>query len=472
MNEKNLSNEYFDQLRQEVLSDVYASHELGNTLPQETFPIHEHSARATLRGIEDELMMDGNAKQNLATFCQTWVEPEVHALMDACITKNSVDKDEYPQTAEIEQRCINMLAHLWNTPNKETIGTATIGSSEAAMLGGMALLRNWKERQKAAGKPFDKPNLVTGAVQICWIKFCRYWDIEHREIPMEENRFIMSTEEVLKRCDENTIGVVPTFGLTFTGQYEPVKEVSDALDELQNTTGLDIPMHVDGASGSFLAPFVDPDIIWDFRLPRVKSINGSGHKFGLAPLGTGWVLWRTKEDLPEDLIFYVNYLGGNLPTININYSRPGGQIIAQYYTFLRLGREGYARIHKTCYDTAVYLGEELEKLGIFDVIYNGKGGIPAVCWTLKKDSNLNFDLFNLSQSLRTRGWQVPAYSMPPNQTSLVVMRAMIRHGVSRDLISLLITDMVRDIEELSKNPPAATTTKQIGHSHSGRDSSK
>jgi len=468
--ENEMADKYSDQLRQEVLSDVYASQELSNTLPQTTFPLHEHSARATAQGIKDELMLDGNARQNLATFCQTWAEPEVHELMDICLTKNLVDKDEYPQTAEIEQRCVNMLAGLWNAPEKETIGTATIGSSEAAMLGGMALLRKWKERQKAAGKPYDKPNLVTGAVQICWIKFCRYWEIEHREVPMEEGRFTMNAEEAIKRCDENTIGVVPTFGLTFTGQYEPVKEISDALDTLQSSKGLDISMHVDGASGAFLAPFLEPKILWDFRLPRVKSINGSGHKFGLAPLGIGWVLWRTKADLPEDLIFYVNYLGGNLPTININYSRPGAQVIAQYYTFLRLGREGYARIHQACYDTAVYLGEEVDKLGIFEVIYNGKGGIPAVCWTLKKGVKLDFDLFDLSQSLRTRGWQVPAYTMPPNQTTLVVMRAMIRHGVSRDLISLLLRDMKRDIAELTANPPAKKVTKKhVTHNHSGRD---
>lgn len=457
-------------LHQEVLNDIYASPEASQTLPKYDFPIYEHNPRATYRTISDELMLDGNARQNLATFCQTWIEPEAKLLMQDCIDKNLVDKDEYPQTAEIEQRCINMLADLWNCPDpKNTIGTATIGSSEAAMLGGMALLRNWKARQKAAGKPFDKPNLVTGPVQICWIKFCRYWDVEHREIPMENGRLIMSPEEAVKRCDENTIGVVPTFGVTFTGQYEPVKDVSNALDKLQKETGLDIPMHVDGASGGFLAPFVEPEIEWDFRLPRVKSINSSGHKFGLSPLGIGWVLWRQKEDLPEDLIFYVNYLGGNLPTININYSRPGGQVVAQYYNFLRLGREGYKRVHTACYDTAAFMGEELEKMGIFNVIYNGKGGIPATCWTLKDEIPHTFNLFDLSEKLRSRGWQLPAYSMPPNQTELVVMRALIRHGVSRDLISLLIKDMTRAIEYLKKNPPsvrmAEGDTASDPHSH-------
>jgi len=460
-----------DALRQELLDDVYATRELSGSLPSNRIPDQEHSARATCRGIQDELMLDGNAKQNLATFCQTWLDPELHTLMDECIDKNSVDKDEYPQTAEIEQRCVRMLADLWNSPEPgTTMGTATIGSSEAAILGGVALLWRWRARQKAAGKPIDKPNIVTGSVQICWVKFCRYWDIEHREVPMEEGRLTLSPEEAIKRCDENTIGVVPTFGLTFTGQYEPVKEVSDALDAFQKEKGLDIPMHVDGASGGFLAPFVEPDILWDFRLPRVQSINGSGHKFGLAPLGIGWVIWRTKAALPEELIFYVNYLGGNLPTININYSRPGGQVIAQYYNFLRLGREGYARIHTACYETAQYVAAELEKMGLFEMLYNGKGGIPAVCWTFKKGLNPGFSLYDLSDRLRVRGWQLPAYSLPPNQTSLVVMRALIRHGVSRDLASMLLSDIKIGIEYLKGNPPTKPQTQEqaSGSNHSGR----
>jgi len=249
--------------------------------------------------------------------------------MDECIDKNMIDKDEYPQSAEIESRCVHMLADLWNSPDAaNTLGCSTTGSSEAAMLGGMAMKWRWREKMKAAGKPTDEPNLVCGPVQVCWHKFARYWDVELREIPMEGERLIMTPEEAIKRCDENTIGVVPTLGVTFTCQYEPVKAVSDALDQLQKDTGLDIPIHVDGASGGFLAPFVDPELEWDFRLPRVKSINTSGHKFGLAPLGVGWVVWRDKADLPDDLIFWVNYLGGNMPTFALNFSRPGVQLPA------------------------------------------------------------------------------------------------------------------------------------------------
>jgi glutamate decarboxylase len=333
-----------DNIRDEVLDEVFASGDLSVSMPKYRIPEREHLARHAYQVVSDELMMDGNSRQNLATFCQTWLEPEVRLLMAETLDKNMIDKDEYPQTAEIEARCVHILADLWNSPDAaNTLGTSTTGSSEAAMLGGMALLWNWRKRQRAAGKPTDKPNLITGPVQVCWHKFARYWDVELREIPMDGDRFLMTPEEVVARVDENTIGVVPTLGVTFTGGYEPVQAVSAALDQLQEENGLDIPIHVDGASGGFLAPFTAPHIVWDFRLPRVKSINTSGHKFGLAPLGVGWVVWRDAADLPEELIFNVNYLGGNMPTFALNFSRPGGQIVAQYYNFLRLGREDTAR---------------------------------------------------------------------------------------------------------------------------------
>ena len=345
-------------VREQVDDDIYASSDLSVSLPKYRVPEREQDPRHAYQAIADELILDGNSRQNLATFCQTWSEPEVHRLMDQAMDKNMIDKDEYPQTAELEARCVNMLADMWNSPfAANTIGTSTTGSSEAAMLGGMALLWKWRQRRRSAGQAADRPNLVTGPVQICWHKFTRYWDVEHREIPMDGDRLIMTPEEVLKRVDENTIGVVPTLGVTFTCQYEPVQAVSQALDHLQATAGLDVPIHVDGASGGFLAPFVDPDLVWDFRLPRVKSINASGHKFGLAPLGVGWAIWRDKEDLPEDLIFNVNYLGGSMPTFALNFSRPGGQIIAQYYNFLRLGREGYRRIHEAGYRNAWHLAD-------------------------------------------------------------------------------------------------------------------
>ena len=445
-------------------NEIFASSEAERVLPRTRFPRAEQSPRETYQLIHDELLLDGNARQNLATFCQTWEEPEVHRLMDECLDKNMVDKDEYPQTAEIEARCVHMLADLWNAPSTATIGCSTTGSSEAAMLGGMAMKWRWRAKRRAEGQSTDKPNLVCGPVQICWEKFARYWDVELRQIPMTQDRLIMSPEEAVKRCDENTIGVVPTLGVTFTGDYEPVAAVSAALDDLQARTGLDIPIHVDGASGGFLAPFCAPDLGWDFRLPRVKSINASGHKFGLAPLGAGWVVWREKGDLPEDLIFNVNYLGGNMPTFALNFSRPGGQIIAQYYNFLRLGREGYRKVHGACYDTARWFASQLAKMGPFEIIYDGDParGIPCVSWKLRDGAKVPFGLYDLADRLRVRGWQVPAYSMPPDREDLVVQRILVRNGVTRDLVAALLDDFRRALDYFETHPAATPLTAEEG----------
>jgi glutamate decarboxylase len=450
-----------NKVRENLSDDVYASSDLSVVMPKYKMPEKEHDPRHAYQVVHDELMLDGNARQNLATFCQTWVDDEIHKLMDECIDKNMIDKDEYPQSAEIEGRCVHILADLWNSPDAaNTMGCSTTGSSEAAMLGGMAMKWRWREKMKAAGKPTDKPNMVTGPVQVCWHKFAKYWDVELREIPLGKDHLAMTPEDVIAHCDENTIGVVPTLGVTFTCVYEPVKAISDALDQLQKDTGLDIPIHVDGASGGFLAPFVEPELEWDFRLPRVRSINTSGHKFGLAPLGVGWVVFSDKKDLPDDLIFWVNYLGGNMPTFALNFSRPGGQIIAQYYNFLRLGKEGYRRIHQACYDTAHYLSDEIEKMGLFDIIYNGRGGIPAMSWSLKEGVDPGFNLYDLSDRIRMRGWQIAAYSMPPNREDLVVMRILVRHGVSRDLADLLITDLKSCMAYFEKNPVTHKGTEE------------
>ncbi len=424
-----------------ILDDIFARIELSKPLPKDKIPQDESSSQVVYQALHDELMLDGNARQNLATFCQTWLDKEIHTLMDEALDKNMIDKDEYPQTAEIEQRCVRMLADLWNSPTPtETIGCSTTGSSEAAMLGGLALKWRWREKCKAEGKPYDKPNLVTGPVQICWHKFCKYWDIEHREIPMDKGRFIMDDKEVLKYIDENTIGVVATLGVTHTGQYEPVEAVAAALDKFQMDTGIDIPIHVDGASGGFLAPFIHPDLIWDFRLPRVKSINASGHKYGLAPLGVGWVVWREDADLSEDLRFNVNYLGGSLPTIALNFSRPAGQVITQYYNFLRLGKEGYKKVQQASYEVASYISDEIKKIEAFDLLYEGENGIPAVLFTLK-DNDYEFNLYSLSEHMRARGWLIPAYSLPENCTDIVVMRVMVKHGFSVDMAELMINDL-------------------------------
>ncbi|MGI9471359.1 MAG: glutamate decarboxylase [Rubripirellula sp.] len=459
-----------ESVRDQLDDDVYASSDLSVSMPKYRFPTQEESPRNAYSVVHDELMLDGNSRQNLATFCQTWLEPEVHQLMDECIDKNMIDKDEYPQTAEIEARCVHMLGDLWNSPTEEnTLGCSTNGSSEAAMLGGMAMKRRWEARRKAAGKPIDRPNLITGPVQVCWHKFARYWDIELREIPMEQDRLLMSPEEVIKRCDEHTIGVVPTLGVTFTCQYEPVKAVAEALDQFQTQTGLDIPIHVDAASGGFLAPFCAPDLEWDFRLPRVCSINASGHKFGLSPLGVGWVIWRRAEDLPEDLVFWVNYLGGNMRDLALNFSRPGGQVVCQYYNFLRLGKDGYRKIHSACYDVARSIAEQIALLGPFEVLYGGEmdAGIPALCWRIKDGVDPGFSLYDLADRLRTRGWQVPAYSLPANRQDLVIQRILVRHGVSRDLGSILLKDIREAIEYFHKHPikNPLTAEEASGFSH-------
>ncbi|WP_426460892.1 glutamate decarboxylase [Mycoplasma hafezii] len=444
---------------------IFGSRLADIQLPKYKMPNAESDPDVVLEVVKDELFLDGNARQNLATFCQTWEEKQVHELMDISINKNLIDKDEYPQTAEIEQRCVSMVADLWNAPkDKEPVGTSGIGSSEACMLGGMAMLERWKAKRRAAGKPTDKPNLVCGPVQVVWEKFCRYWDIEIRQITMEKDRFYMDAKSMLEQIDENTIGVVSTFGLTFTGAYEPIHELSDALDELQKTKGLDVDMHIDAASGGFLAPFVAPEIVWDFRVPRVKSISASGHKFGLAPLGAGWVVWRDKSYLPEKLIFHVNYLGGDMSVFQLNFSRPAGQIISQYYLFLRLGKEGYRKIHQNCYDTAMYIADEIKKMGYFDLINSGnpKDGIPATCWKFKDGVDLGFNLYDLADKLRVRGWQVPAYSLPANAQDIVVQRVLVRQGFGKDMASILINDMKKAIDELSKHKPTVSLDEKSG----------
>ena len=459
-----------NQLGDKVLDSIYASRDLSQSMPKYKIPREEHSSQNAYAVVHDELLLDGNSRQNLATFCTTWMEPEVKALMIECIDKNICDKDEYPQTAEIESRCVQILASLWNSPEgSNTIGCSTTGSSEAAMLGALAAKWRWKSKMRAKDRPADRPNLVCGSVQVCWHKFGRYFDVEVREVPVERDRLLMGPEQALARCDENTIMVVPTLGVTMCCQYEPVQAIAGALDELEQRSGLDIPIHVDAASGGFLAPFCDPELVWDFRLPRVKSINTSGHKFGLAPLGVGWVVWRDRADLAEELIFHVNYLGGDMPTFALNFSRPAGQIVCQYYNFLRLGFEGYRKIHNACYQTAQYLAAAIRKIGPFRVIHDGHGGLPAVCWTIRDETACDFTLFDLSDRLQGRGWQVPAYSMPANRKDLVVQRVLIRQGVSRDLIDLLLEDIRRSLAQIEKHPilRPLTETEARGFNHTG-----
>jgi glutamate decarboxylase len=397
-------------------------------------------------------MLDGNARLNLATFVTTWMEPQAEKLMAECSDKNMIDKDEYPQTAELEMRCVNILSHLWNSPDTESAtGCSTTGSSEAAMLGGLALKRRWQHRRRSEGKSTDRPNMVMGInVQVCWEKFCNYWDVEPRYVPMEGERFHLNGEEAVKLCDENTIGVVAILGSTFDGSYEPVQEISESLDDLQERTGLDIPIHVDGASGAMIAPFLDPDLVWDFRLPRVASINTSGHKYGRVYPGVGWVIWRDSAALPEDLVFRVNYLGGDMPTFALNFSRPGAQIVAQYYNFLRLGFEGYRRVQQECRDVATYVSGGVAQLGPFELITDGTE-LPVFAFKLRDDVD-NYSVFDVSRGMSERGWQVPAYSFPKNREDLLALRVVVRNGYNRDPADIFLEDLERLVVRLQKQP--------------------
>ena len=422
------------------------------TIPRHKLPSGEMEAADAYQIIHDELMLDGNARLNVATFVTTWMEPQAEKLMAECFDKNMIDKDEYPQTAELESRCVAILSNLWNAPDaKKATGCSTTGSSEASMLGGLALKRRWHERREAEGKPTDKPNLVMGInVQVCWEKLANYWDIEMRLVPMEGNRYHLSPEEAVKLCDENTIAVVGILGSTFDGSYEPIAELCKELDAFQEKTGIDIPVHVDGASGAMIAPFIDPDLEWDFRLPRVASINTSGHKYGLVYPGVGWIVWRDTKALPDDLIFWVNYLGNNMPTFALNFSRPGSQVVAQYYNFLRLGFEGYRSVQQYARDVATRLSGEIAKLGPFELLTRGDE-LPVFAFKLKDDID-NYTVFDVSNALRERGWQVPAYTFPKNRTDLAALRVVVRRGFTHDLANLLLSDLQRQLPRLEKQP--------------------
>src|SRR6476620_3362486 len=389
--------------------------ENGN-IPRRELADSEMGPEVAYQIIHDELMLDGNARMNLATFVTTWMEPQAEKLMAECLDKNMIDKDEYPQTAELEMRCVNILSRLWHAPEaKQATGCSTTGSSEAAMLGGLALKRRWQKRRAAAGEATDRPNLVMGInVQVCWEKLANYWDVEMRLVPMDGDRFHLSGEEAVALCDENTIGVVAIVGSTFEGSYEPIAEICAALDEFERQTGIDVPVHVDGASGAFVAPFIDPDLEWDFRLPRVASINASGHKYGLVYPGVGWIVWRDADALPDDLVFWVNYLGDNMPTFALNFSRPGAQVVAQYYNFLRLGFDGYRRVQGYARDVATRMSSRIAEIGPFELLTRGDE-LPVFAFTLAEGVD-NFTVFDVSNALRERGLQLPASTSTENRT--------------------------------------------------------
>jgi glutamate decarboxylase len=438
------------------------------SIPRHTLPRGELPPEVAYQIVHDELMLDGNARLNLATFVSTWAEPQVQRLMAQCSDKNMIDKDEYPATAELEARCVAILSHLWHAPDAaQATGCSTTGSSEAAMLAGLALKRRWQQARGAgrgaagsgtAGGPGARPNLVMGAnVQVCWEKFANYFDVEPRLIPMEGDRYHLSAAEAAGACDDNTIGVVAVLGSTFDGSYEPVAGICAALDDLAARTGIDVPVHVDAASGGFVAPFLDPDLVWDFRLPRVASINASGHKYGLVYPGVGWAVWRDAAALPEDLIFWVNYLGDEMPTFALNFSRPGAQVAAQYYNFLRLGFSGYRQV-------ATQLSARIAELGPFELLTRGDE-LPVFAFRLRGGIR-NYSVFDVSAALRERGWQVPAYTFPANRQDIAALRIVVKRGFSHDMAAALLQDLGRQVARLERQAaPAHDPTTGTGFHH-------
>ncbi len=398
--------------------------------------------------ITSELLLDGQARLNLATFVTTWMPSIGARLMAETADKNMIDKDEYPQTAEIEARCVNILADLWGASDQDqATGCSTTGSSEAAMLAGMALKWRWRARMKAAGKPTDRPNMVMGAnVQVCWEKFCRYWEVEPRLVPMEGETYHLTADRAVAQCDENTIGVVAILGSTFDGSYEPVKEIAGALDQLESERGIHVPLHVDAASGGFVAPFLAPELQWDFRIPRVQSINASGHKYGLVYPGVGWAVWRDETALPRELVFDVNYLGGHMPTFSLNFSRPGSEVVAQYFMFMSLGREGYTSMMQTLREIAIHLSAGISKLGPFRLISEGTE-LPVFAFALAPEIE-NYNVYDVSDKLRQRGWLVPAYTFPPNREDLSVLRIVVRAGMHIEMADKLLEHLGEQTAEL------------------------
>lgn len=436
----------------ESLHFTYADRHMAQEVPKYELAEQGMDARVAYRIIHDELNLDGNAAMNLASFVTTWMEPEADRLLMETANKNLVDQDEYPQTEEIHQRVISMMGRLFNAPHdSDPVGTCTVGSSEAIMLGLLAHKWSWKKRRQAQGKATDKPNVVFSAdVHTCWEKFARYFECEMRVVPLEEDKFVMSAEQAKPYIDENTVAVGCVVGTTFTGQMDDVRGINRLLVELKQEQGWDIPIHVDGASGGFVAPFVYPEVEWDFRLSQVRSINTSNHKFGLVYPGVGSVVFRDRSDLPEELVFNITYLGGSMPNYSLNFSRASSMVLLQYYNFLRLGHAGYRKVMQNIMSNAHYLEKQLLDTGHFELL-NESRYLPVVVVRLKNRELPNRLLYMISDRLREYGWIVPAYPLPPKAENVHVLRMVVKENFSRDMAEKLSQDIVACIGKIKRD---------------------
>lgn len=462
-----------NNIQQEDEQIIFGSETMREPAPSEFIPSHKTPAEIAYQIVKDETFPQTQPRLNLATFVTTYMDDYGTRLMNEAVGINYIDETEYPRVAVMCGRCINMVANMWNTPEEGDwkTGAVGIGSSEACMLGGVAAWLRWRERRKKEGKPFDKPNLVMStAYQVVWEKFCQLWQIEMRTVPITRSKPTLDIEEAIKMCDENTICIVPIAGVTWTGMNDDIEGLDKALEEYNSKTGYEIPIHVDAASGGFILPFLNPDKKWDFRLKWVKSISTSGHKYGLVYPGLGWVIWRDKSYLPADMSFSVNYLGANITQVGLNFSRPAAQILAQYYNFIHLGMDGYREIHSNSMDIAEYCHDKIGRMPCFEN-YSKTLDNPLFIWRMKPeyDKKANWTLFDLQDKLMQKGWMVPAYTMPKNIEDMVVMRIVVRQGMSRDMADMLIgdiTDAVAELEKLEYPTPSRISIRN-GKKHKG-----
>ena len=435
-------------------ADVFGSKEMLQPSPVDKIPAKGTRPDIAYQMVKDETFAQTQPRLNMATFVTTYMDKHATKLMNEAIALNYIDETEYPRVAVMCAKCINILANLWNTPeqNQWKTGALAIGSSEACMLGGVAAWLRWKERREAQGKPTDKPNFISSTgYQVVWAKFADLWQIEMRTIPLTLEQITLDPKAVIEQCDENTICVVPIQGVTWTGLNDDVEALDAALDEYNQRTGYDIPIHVDAASGGFILPFIHPEKKWDFRLKWVLSISTSGHKYGLVYPGLGWVIWKDKKYLPGKMSFSVNYLGADITQVGLNFSRPGAQVLGQYYQFIRLGFEGYKEIQENSMAIARYLHDEIGKMKPF-VNYGKEVVNPLFIWMMCKhyDKTAKWTLFDLQDKLKQNGWMVPAYTMPKNIEDRVVMRIVVRQGFSRDMADMLLGDIRNAVSELEK----------------------